>query len=132
MSMHESMNDDASPPSDAALDRAGARLRGALPAPAFAAGFSDRTMAALAASRAAAAATAPAPAPAPAPAVLRASAMQHHFRIVAAAAAVLIAALGIHNTVVVRNADASIVEAAIGLQPVSVESVLSSTVDTYQ
>lgn len=111
---------DDQPVTDADLRRAGELLRSALPPAAmangFGEGFADRTMARIAAARA----VTP-------PAVLRVAAMQRSFRLLAAAAAVAIIALGVHNTLIVREADATFVEAAIGLQPVSVESVFSSS-----
>lgn len=103
------------------LDRAGALLRGALPPVAFAPGFADRTMARLAATRA----VTP-------PAVQRVMAMQRNFRVLAAAAALAIVALGVHNTWVSRVDNTSFVEAAIGLQPVSAESILSVSTDALQ
>lgn len=105
----------AAPVDDSELRRAGALLRGALPASEFTDGFADRTMARVISAR-----------NATQPAVLRYSALQHNFRTLAAAAAVAIFALGVHNTLIVRVSDTSLVEAAIGLQPVSAESILSS------
>ena len=64
--------------------------------------------------------------------MLRATAIQRNFRVLAAAAALAIVALGVHNTIVARADDASLMEAAIGLQPVSAESVLSYTSDVFQ
>ncbi len=104
-----------------ATRRAGNLLRSAMPPADFAAGFADRTMARLAAARV----VTP-------PAVVRVKAMQRSFRVLAAAAALAIVALGVHNTVIARADDASILEAAIGLQPVSAESVLSSTSEAFQ
>jgi len=104
-----------------ATERARVLLRDAMPAAAFSSGFADRTMARLAASRIATS-----------PAVLRFSAMQHSFRLLAAAAAIAIVALGVHNTLVARVADTTLVEAAIGLQPVSAASVLSYTSEALQ
>ena len=120
------MTDRSDLPSDAASDdrsieRARLLLGDAMPAVPFSSGFGDRTMARLAASRLAVS-----------PAVLRFSAMQHSFRLLAAAAAIAIVALGVHNTLVARVADTTLVEAAIGLQPVSAESVLSYTSEALQ
>lgn len=106
---------------DAAVQRTGALLRGAIAPAAFAEGFADRTMARLAAARA----VTP-------PSVLRAAAMQRSFRVLATAAAVAIVALGLHNTLIVRSDDTSFVEAAIGLQPVSAELILSYTSEALQ
>ena len=121
------MTDRSDLPHDAASDdertteRARLLLRNAMPAVTFSSGFADRTMARLAASRIATSS-----------AVLRFSAMQHSFRLLAAAAAIAIVALGVHNIMVVRVADTTLVEAAIGLQPVSAESVLSYTSEALQ
>lgn len=112
---------DDAPLDERNVERLGALLRGTLTSASFADGFADRTMARLAASRAVAS-----------PAVMRFAAMQRSFRFVAAAAAVLIVALGVNNMLLVRSADASVIEAAIGLQPVSVESLLSSNVEALQ
>lgn len=112
---------DGAPLDERDVERMGALLRGTLAPASFADGFADRTMARLAATRAVAS-----------PAVLRFAAMQRSFRIIAAAAAVLIVALGVNNTLRVRSTDASVIEAAIGLQPVSVESLLSSNVEALQ
>lgn len=106
---------------DAAIQRAGALLRAAMAPAAFSDGFADRTMARLAAARAVTA-----------PGVLRVAAMQRSFGMLAAAAAIAIVALGLHNTVIARSDDTSFVEAAIGLQPVSAESVLSYTSEALQ
>jgi hypothetical protein len=99
----------------------GRMLRDAIPTSNFDAGFTGRAMARLAAARAATP-----------PELLRFSAMQRSFRVLAAAAAVAIVALGVNNTVIARNANTSIVDAAIGLQPVSAESVLSYTSESLQ
>jgi hypothetical protein len=119
--IHESDMTDETPITDAALDRAGVRLRAALPAADFAPGFADRTMARLAAARA----TVP-------PAMPRVVAIQRNFRMLAAAAAVAILALGLHNTYVARADNTSLMEAAIGLSPVSAESILSASSDAFQ
>jgi len=103
------------------IARAGSMLRGAMPPIAFRDGFGDRTMARIAASRMQ-----------ESPDVLPFNAMQRGFRVLAAAAAVMIIALGAHNTVITRIADTSFVEAAIGLQPVSAESILSYTSEAMQ
>jgi hypothetical protein len=113
--MTDEPRDDQSD-TEADIRRAGNLLRSAMPPASFAEGFADRTMARLAATRIATS-----------PAVLRVAAMQRSFRLLAAAAAVAIIALGVHNTLIVREADATFVEAAIGLQPVSAESVFSSS-----
>ena len=119
MTGQDEMTDDSA--DERAIGRAGNLLRSALPAAAFDAGFTERTMARLAASRVATP-----------PAVLRFRAMQHSFRVLAAAAAIAIVALGVHNTVIARSANTTIVEAAIGLQPVSAESILSYTSEALQ
>ncbi len=111
---------------DSSLDerdllRAGRLLRSAMPEASFADGFADRTMARIAASRAATP-----------PTVLRAAAMQRSFRLLAAAAAIVIVALGVNNTLIARSDGTTLVEAAIGLQPVSAESVLSYTSESLQ
>ena len=103
------------------LARTGNLLRDAMPPASFTAGFADRTMARLASARL----VVP-------PAVLRVTAMQRSFRFLAAAAAIAIVALGVHNTVIARGDNTSIMEAAIGLQPVSAESVLSYTSEALQ
>ena len=103
------------------IARAGDLLRGAMPPASFSAGFADRTMARLAAARI----VVPA-------AVLRVTAMQRSFRLLAAAAAIAIVALGVHNTAIFRGDNTSIMDAAIGLQPVSAESVLSYTSEALQ
>ncbi len=120
MTQGDDMTDDT-PITDEQLTHAGALLRAALPQRDFAPGFADRTMARLVATRAA-----------PPPALLRVVAMQRSFRVVAAAAALAIVALGLHNTYVARVEDTSFVEAAIGLTPVSAESLLSDTSDPLQ
>lgn len=112
---------DDSPLDEREVGRAGKLLRGAMPPAAFADGFADRTMARVAAARAAAP-----------PTVLRFAAMQRSFRMLAAAAAIAIVALGVNNMLIVRADDTSLVEAAIGLQPVSAESVLSYTSEALQ
>ena len=112
---------DAQPVDERTTTRAGQLLRNALPAATFSDGFADRTMARLAATRATTS-----------PAVLRFTAMQRSFRVLAAAAAIAIVALGVHNTWFARVADTSFVEAAIGLQPVSAASVLSYTSEALQ
>jgi hypothetical protein len=113
--------DNDTPMTEEWLDRTGALLRASLPPVAFAPGFADRAMARLAASRA----TTP-------PAVLRVMAMQRSFRVLAAAAALAIVALGVNNLWVARVEHTTMVEAAVGLEPVSAESVLSYTADTFQ
>lgn len=115
---HDNDMSDPTPLSDDQLDHAGRLLRGALPPVAFASGFADRTMARVAASRTA-----------PQPAATRVMAMQHNFRLLTAAAALAIVALGVHNTYVSRIDNTSFVEAAIGLQPVSAESILAASND---
>ena len=112
---------DDSPLDERDLRRAGSLLRSAMPEASFADGFADRTMARLAASRAAVP-----------PTVLRTAAMQRSFRMLAAAAAIVIVALGVNNTLIARSDGTTLVEAAIGLQPVSAESVLSYTSETLQ
>lgn len=122
--MHDAMSDpqrDDTPVDEAVIRDAGAFLRQAMPPLSFDAGFTDRTMARLAASRVTAT-----------PALQRFSAMQRSFRLLAAAAAIAIVALGAHNTLIARVANTSIVEAALGLEPVSAESLLSATLDGYQ
>lgn len=126
MTTHE--HDDTMPGDERDAAQAGRLLRGAMGAPAFRAGFTDRTMARIAAERAAGSVTV---APAP-PSVQRAVVMQHHFRLLAAAAGLAIAALGVHNTIVARADGATIVEAAIGLQPVSATSVLAYSTDVTE
>ena len=106
---------------DRAILRTGDLLRSAMPPASFSAGFADRTMARLASARL----VVPT-------AVLRVTAMQRSFRVLAAAAAIAIVALGVHNTVIARGDNTSIMEAAIGLQPVSAESVLSYTSEALQ
>ncbi len=119
--IHGGNHGDADGIDELATRRAGNLLRSAMPPADFAAGFADRTMARLAAARVGTP-----------PAVARVRAMQRSFRVLAAAAALAIVALGVHNTVIARADDASILEAAIGLQPVSAESVLSSTSEAFQ
>lgn len=109
------------PPSEADVQRLGALLRHHAPAPDFAAGFADRTMAQIAKVRLDVA-----------PEVMRFGAMQRSFRMLSAAAAVAIVALGVHNTVFARANNASLLEAAIGLQPVSAEAILLSTTEALQ
>jgi hypothetical protein len=109
------------PDEEQAIRRAGALVRGAMPPMTFGAGFADRTMARIAAERAAVP-----------PEVLRFTAMQRSFRMLAAAAAITIVALGAHNTLLARVANTSLVEAALGLQPVSAEAILSYPSDSYQ
>ena len=106
---------------DRVLERTGRLLRSAMPASNFSAGFADRTLATLSASRLAIP-----------PAALRFSAMQRSFRLLAAAAAIVIVALGVHNTLVARVDDTTLVEAAIGLQPVSAASVLAYSSEAFQ
>jgi hypothetical protein len=103
------------------MQRSGELLRGALSSPDFAAGFADRTMGRLRAAR-----------NVTSPSVLRFHAMERGFRVLAAAAALAIVALGLHNTLIARVANTSLVEAAIGLQPVIAESVLSYTSEALQ
>ena len=112
---------DQTPDDEAAARAAGQLLRGALPPMAFSDGFADRTMARIARERAAAP-----------PEVLRLGAMQKNFRLLAAAAAIAIVTLGAHNTLVARTENSSLFEAALGLQPVSAESILSSSSDSFQ
>ncbi|MBC7841343.1 MAG: hypothetical protein H7099_03495 [Gemmatimonadaceae bacterium] len=118
MTDHDEVPDRAA---DDDIVRAGGLLRNAMPVASFSDGFADRTMARLAAARVAIP-----------PAVLRVAAMQRSFRLLAAAAAIAIVALGVHNTVIARGDNTSIMEAAIGLQPVSAESVLSYTSEALQ
>jgi hypothetical protein len=119
---------DGAPIDDAAVAKAGRLLRGALNPEAqasdFAAGFADRTMARLAAARAAA--------PVTPPAVQRVAAMQRSFRLLAAAAAIAIVALGVNNTLIARTDGTSLVEAAIGLEPVSMETVIAASSEDFQ
>lgn len=103
------------------IARAGGILRAAMPPMAFRDGFSERTMARLAASRLQ-----------ESPDVLPLNAMRRGFRILAAAAGLAIIALSAHNTVITRVADTSFVEAALGLQPVSAESILSYSTEALQ
>lgn len=112
---------DNTPPDELEIRRTGELLRSAMPAASFADGFTERTMARLAAARA----VTP-------PGVLRIAAMQRSFRVLAAAAAIAIVALGVHNTIIVRVDDTTLVEAAIGLQPVSAEAVLSYSTENLQ
>jgi hypothetical protein len=112
---------DQLPDDEKTLRDAGMLLRGAMPPMGFSDGFAERTMARLARERAAAP-----------PEVLRVSAMQKNFRFLAAAAAIAIVALGAHNTLIARTDDSSLLEAALGLQPVSAESILSSSSDAFQ
>lgn len=113
--------EDETPITEDQLDRAGALLRGALPPVTFAPGFADRTMA----RRAAARAVAP-------PAVQRVMAMQRSFRVLAGAAALAIVALGVNNVWVARAEHTTFVEAAVGLEPVSAESILSASIEVLQ
>jgi hypothetical protein len=117
--MHD--NIDGDPLTERDLQHIGALLRGSMPSAVFTDGFTDRTMARLAASRIETS-----------PTELRFAAMQRSFRVLAAAAAVMIAALGVNNILLIRSTDTSIVEAAIGLQPVNVESLLSSNSQALQ
>jgi hypothetical protein len=117
---HDEGRDDASVEQHV-IRQAGELLRDAVPPADFAAGFADRTMARLAAARS----VTP-------PSVLRVAAIQRSFRMLAAAAALAIVALGVHNTLIARVADTTFVEAAIGLQPVSAESILSYTSEALQ
>lgn len=116
---------DPAPADELEIQRAGQLLRSAIPPASFgngfADGFADRTMARIAASRA----VTP-------PAVLRLTALQRSFRVLAAAAAIAIVALGVNNTLISRTDDTSFVEAAIGLEPVSAESVLSYSNEALQ
>ena len=125
MTERDDMQDDSRPDdsvSDArAIERTGRLLRSAIPAANFSAGFADRMLATLSATRV----VIP-------PAALRFSAMQRSFRLLAAAAAIAIVALGVHNTLVARVDDTSLVEAAIGLQPVSAASVLAYSSEAVQ
>jgi hypothetical protein len=109
------------PTDELEIRRAGNLLRSAMPSESFADGFADRTMARLAATRAITPSG-----------VLRIAAMQRSFRVLAAAAAIAIVALGVHNTMIVRVDDTTFVEAAIGLEPVSAEAVLSYTTENLQ
>lgn len=125
MTERDDMQDDSRPDDsvsdDRAIERTGRLLRSAMPAANFSAGFADRTLATLSATRV----VIP-------PAALRFSAMQRSFRLLAAAAAIAIVALGVHNTLVARVDDTSLVEAAIGLQPVSAASVLAYSSEAVQ
>ncbi len=120
MTDHSEMRDDM-PADDITLRRTAHLLRDAMPVTDFSAGFTDRTMARLAATRAAIP-----------PAVLRFTAMQRSFRVLAAAAALTIVALGVHNTYIARAENTTLVEAALGLQPVSATSILSYTSEVSQ
>ena len=120
------MTDRPDMPDDALADdltirRTAHLLRDAMPATDFSAGFADRAMARVAGTRAAVP-----------PAVLRFSAMQRSFRVLAAAAALTIVALGVHNTYIARAENTTLVEAALGLQPVSATSILTYTSDVLQ
>lgn len=112
---------DGTPVVEADLQRAGALLRRAMPPASFSSGFTDRTMARIAHTRIATP-----------PAVLRVAAMQRSFRMLAAAAAIAIVALGVHNTLISPTENGTLVESAIGLEPVSAESVLSYTSEVFQ
>jgi len=114
------MQDQPHDESDGAneIAQAGRMLRATMPPMAFPHGFSDRTMARIAAARVQ-----------ESPAGLPVDAMQRGFRVLAAAAALTIITLGAHNMVITRLADTSFMEAAIGLQPVSAESILSYTAE---
>jgi hypothetical protein len=103
------------------IARAGSMLRAAIPPLEFREGFSDRIMQQLAASGVQ-----------QSPDVLRFDAIERGFRMLAAAAAVAIVALSAHNTVITRVADTSFIDAAIGLQPVSAESILSYPSEALQ
>ena len=120
MSDEEQMGESA-PLSERSIEQTGAALRRAMPAVMFGAGFTDRAMARLVAERITVS-----------PDVLRFTAMQRSFHRLAAAAAIVIIALGAHNTMLVRAEHTSLVEAALGLEPVSAESAFASTADTYQ
>jgi hypothetical protein len=113
--------EDETPITEDQLDRAGVLLRGALPPARFAPGFADRTIARLTAARAATP-----------PAVQRVIAMQRSFRVLAAAAALAIVALGVNNVWVSRAENTTFVEAAVGLEPVSAESILSASTEALQ
>jgi hypothetical protein len=119
MSVEEQMH-ESTPNDEQELRDAGAMLRRAMPPMNFTAGFADRTMARIAAER-----------PAVSPDVLRFTAMQRSFRVLAAAAALTIVALGAHNTLLARAEHSSLVEAALGLEPVSADAIFSSS-DTFQ
>ena len=120
MTDRSDMRDDT-PADDITLRRTAHLLREAMPATDFSVGFADRAMARIAATRAAVPV-----------AVLRFSAMQRSFRVLAAAAAVAIVALGVHNTYIARAENTTLVEAALGLQPVSATSILSYTSEVLQ
>jgi hypothetical protein len=120
MSNEEQMG-EPTPLNEEELRDASAMLRAAMPPVSFKPGFADRTMARIAAERAVVA-----------PEMQRFAAMQRTFRVLAAAAAIAIVALGAHNTVIARADDTSLFEAALGLQPVSAETLLSSAADTFQ
>ncbi len=119
MTGRDDVNDDSA--DERVIVSTGNLLRSAMPVAAFDAGFTERTMARLAAARVITPSS-----------VLRFRAMQRSFRMLAAAAAIMIVALGVHNTVIARSANTSIVEAALGLQPVSAESILSYTSEALQ
>ena len=112
---------ELTPNDEQEIREAGAMLRAALPSASFGPGFADRTMARITAQKVTIA-----------PDVLRFAAMQRTFRVLAAAAAIVIVALGAHNTVIARSEGASLLDAALGLQPVSAETLLSSAADTFE
>lgn len=120
MSSEEPMS-EPTPNDEQEIRDAGVLLRASVPTMSFKPGFADRTMARIAAQNAAIA-----------PEVLRFRAMQRTFRLLAAAAAIAIVALGAHNTVIARADNTSLFEAALGLQPVSAETLLASSSDTFQ
>ncbi len=119
MSVEEPM-DESVPTDEQEIRNAGAVLRSAMPPMRFTTGFADRAMARIAAERVTVA-----------PEVLQFTAMQRSFRLLAAAAALTIVALGAHNTLLARTEYSSLVDAALGLEPVSAEAIFSSS-DTFQ
>ncbi len=120
MTDHSEMRDDT-PADDITLRRTAHLLRDAMPAADFSAGFADRAMARIAATRMAAP-----------PVTLRFTAMQRSFRVLAAAAAITIVVLGVHNTYIARADNTTLIDAALGLQPVSATSILSYTSEVLQ
>ena len=112
----------------------GGLLRGALPAVDFRRGFADRAMARIASNTTASPLRSEMRSRAVqiSPSMAQATALQHSFIYLAIAATVAIVALGTHNVVIARTEHTSLVEAAIGLQPVSTELFLSYSSDALQ
>lgn len=104
--------------SERELQHAGALLRSAMPPQDFAAGFADRVMARIVASE-----------PRVPVSVQRELAVRRRFPLMAAAAALIIAALGVHNTIVTRSGGTSLLDAALGLQPVTADAAFASASD---